>query len=168
MNKKISKIIFLVGFMSITSNIFSQNNPEKSIDDLMQKLKQVVKEKKIKNFYFNFDEIIEKTVVDSPFQIGIWETVDTINGSTELQMLEKGQRLYFSQAIMVLIAEIENGGFDEIPTYKLIFLKEETLDGLPLALACNRPENKHFRVYIRPIKPLVTWDKGRNSWLTIN
>ena len=58
---------------------------------------------------------------------------------------------------------INNGEFDEIPTHRVVFIKEQ-YNNNQILLAANRRYDGSFRIYLREINTKNKWKFHKNKW----
>lgn len=96
---------------------------------------------------------------------GTWKLVHTKNGTTEKTMLQTAQKMCWSHAFDVFIQELENGTFDTLGTYRIIFLEETDSNGNALGLVCGCNSNGELVTpYVSKVDPENFWEGADDAW----
>lgn len=145
---------------------------EESISGLLQKFGDMARGKNLPLYYSTptgTDPDIEKwlpnvEVSQNPIPDGIWKNVDTKNGTSEKEMLKTAQKMSLSQAISKFTKILEEGIFDKLETYRIIFLEETDANGNGLKLVCRRHSDGELCLYVCKVFPGNVWYDSVSAW----
>ena len=145
------------------------------IKQLIKNFTDACKEKGYTMYYNNecgvdkdiFDWMPDAEVTDTKIPTGDFTKVDTKNGITEEVMFKTAITLDLSQAIIKFTEMIKDGGFDKSETYRIIFLNE-TRNGVPLELVCDRNSGGMLVLHVREVLPDRRWGDADDAWFSSN
>lgn len=146
-----------------------------TIKQLIKEFTDAVKEKGYTLFYdnehgvaFNTSDLLpDVKVSDTKIPTGTFKQVDTENGTTESEMLKTAIKLDLAQAIKKFTEMVRNGEFDKNGTYRIIFLNESR-DGVPLKLTCNRFYDGELGLSVHKVHPHPIWFDAGDAWFSSN
>lgn len=145
---------------------------EETIESLLQNFGDIAKAKNIPLYYTTqtgTDPDIEKWLPNAelsqnPTPDGLWKNVDTKNGTSEKTMLKTAQKMSLSQAIKKFTEMLEEGTFDKLETYRIIFLEEMDANGNSLELVCRRSSDGKLSLYVSKVDPVYVWNGSGRAW----